>query len=70
MDTVETIPSWVDDYMPFAGPCGLCGGPDQRHRVIEAIVERVQSGDSPEEVANDYGYDVEFIDMLVDEFGE
>jgi len=40
---------------PFRGPCGLCGGPDARHRMYDAINERVRAGEGEEDVAEDYG---------------
>ena len=40
---------------PFRGPCGLCGGPDARHRMFDVIHERVAAGEGEEDVAEDYG---------------
>lgn len=40
---------------PFNGPCMICGGPDQRYRLADALVEMVGAGDSPEFVAAAYG---------------
>ena len=34
--------------------CGLCGYVDARHRVADAIVERLEAGDDPAELAADY----------------
>lgn len=40
---------------PFNGECFLCGpGSDQRHRLADAIVERVAAGDLAREVWGDY----------------
>ncbi len=61
------LPSWVDECMPPIGPCGLCGGPDARHRVIEVMVERVRAGDHPHLVAADYGYPEAFVRRLMEE---
>ena len=36
------------------GPCGFCGHPDQRHRVADAITERVLAGEDAETVGWDY----------------
>jgi hypothetical protein len=44
----------LDVLQPYAGPCGICGGPDQRHRLADSIVENVGGGDSPEFVAEVY----------------
>lgn len=60
-------PSWVDEFMPPIGPCGLCGGPDARHRVIEVMVERVRAGDSVASVAEDYGYAEAVVRRLMEE---
>lgn len=38
----------------YAGPCGTCGHPDQRHRQADAIASRVIAGDDPAQVAGDY----------------
>lgn len=35
-------------------PCGMCGHPDQRHRVAEAIAERVAAGEDAQAVWRDY----------------
>jgi len=40
---------------PYQGACGLCGADDARHRVVDAILVRVDAGDPPEECAADYG---------------
>jgi hypothetical protein len=47
------------------GPCGLCGGPDRRHRVAEAILDRWTAGDTAVELAGDYGLTVADVDRLV-----
>lgn len=31
----------LDLVGPFRGPCGICGGPDARHRTADVIVERI-----------------------------
>lgn len=61
------LPSWVDDEMPFNGPCGICGGDDARHRVTDAIVERVNSGEWVEDVARDFGVSDKFVGRLLGE---
>lgn len=42
-------------FGPPAGPCGLCGLPDKRHRVMEAVAENVRAGDGVAFVAEMYG---------------
>lgn len=61
MRTVQPDP--VDQWFPKRGQCQLCGVPgvDQRHRVIEAIADMVNAGDSEESVAADYGVPVEAV---------
>ncbi len=40
---------WVDTWTPVLGPprgpCGLCGGPDARHRIADAMVGTYLAGD-------------------------
>ena len=40
------------------GPCGLCGHPDARHRVWEAMLERFIAGEMLPDLADDYGMTV------------
>ena len=37
--------------------CGLCGGPDPGHRVIEGMLDRLAAGEPFDDVLNDYGLD-------------
>ena len=37
------------------GPCGLCGWPDARHRVAEAILGAFLAGDDTDSIVEDYG---------------
>lgn len=55
----------LDLLGPHPGPCGICGGPDARHRMADAIVERVQAGEPAERVAADYGRPIEVVEALV-----
>lgn len=50
--------SVLDVLGPHRGPCGLCGGPDARHRVADTIAECVAAGDSAEAMAEDFGITV------------
>jgi hypothetical protein len=36
--------------------CAFCGHPDKRHRIIDAIEERIATGERPLDVFNDYGW--------------
>lgn len=53
----------VLDAWPQFGPvtaCGLCGsGLPQRHRIVDAMADRMGAGESAEEVAEDYGVPLE-----------
>lgn len=57
--------SVLDVLQPFAGECGICGGPDKRHRLADAIVENVAAGDSIEHVAEDYDVAPDVVRALV-----
>ncbi len=35
--------------------CAFCGHPDHRHRIVDAIDERIAAGDRTVDVLNDYG---------------
>jgi hypothetical protein len=58
-------PDWVDEYLPFAGACAFCDSTDKRHRVIDAIRERVRAGDPVNQVAADYELPQEFVVRLM-----
>jgi hypothetical protein len=45
----------INFHFPYRGPCGICGGPDARHRLFDCMRGRVRAGDTPESVAEDYG---------------
>ena len=49
------LPAPIAEWVGGRGPCGLCGGPDARHRVLDAIAERVTAGDTIDDTAADYG---------------
>jgi hypothetical protein len=38
----------------YAGPCECCGGPDSRHRVADAITDRVIAGEAASSVAREF----------------
>ena len=59
---MNDLPDWLEQELPPHGPCGLCGDPDARHRVLDAIHDRVVAGgDGEEEVARDYDLTVEAV---------
>ena len=51
----------LDQWFPPHGPCALCGHPDARHRVFEAISSRYHAGDSLEDIAEDFDVVVEAV---------
>jgi len=48
------LPPEVDAAFPNSGPCAFCGGPEARHRVLDAIVERYRTGEPASDIAGDY----------------
>lgn len=47
------------------GPCGLCGWhPDQRHRIRDAIFDRLVAGDGIEDICRDYEWTVDQVRAL------
>ena len=52
---------FVTNYCDPPGPrssaptrCAFCGYPDHRHRIVDAIWERIAAGEDPETVLADY----------------
>jgi hypothetical protein len=64
----KRFPAWLDAELPPAGPCLVCGGPDKRHRVIDAIVGRHAAGETIEALAQDYDLSEAFVARVVKEF--
>lgn len=53
---------------PYRGPCAICGhSDDARHRVYDAVQDRVQAGDDEQAVAEDYGIAVDAVHQIVAE---
>lgn len=46
-----------------AGPCLVCGYPDKRHRLWDAIKDRFAAGESLDELATDFDYTREEIEQ-------
>lgn len=59
-----TSPELLALIGPYRGPCGLCGDPDARHRILDAVAELVRAGDDPAGVAEDYGLTVEAVEAI------
>ena len=55
----------LDVLYPYAGPCMICGGPDKRHRLADAIVANVRGGDSMKVAADIYQVNEEAVRTLV-----
>ena len=57
----------MSDRYPFTGPCAFCGHPDSRHRITDAIDERVVAGEASGDVVGDYGLSwVEYVSISLD----
>lgn len=50
--------------------CAFCGHSDSRHRIVDAIKERVAAGESSEEVLEDYGWTVEMLSAAAQALAE
>lgn len=48
------LPEPIETAMPWRGSCGLCGGPDARHRVLDALQDYVHGGTSVADLAELY----------------
>jgi hypothetical protein len=55
----------IDRYFKFRGRCGVCGGPDARHRVIDSIAERLAAGEYPDVIAQEFGVPVEGVHAVL-----
>ena len=58
----EPAISELDRWFPPRGACGICGHPDARHRLWDAIIG--SAGDSDETTARWYDYPVEAIQAV------
>jgi hypothetical protein len=56
----------LDAFFPPLGPCGICSTPglDQRHRVVDAIAERLAAEEDPEDTAGEYGVGTEAVEAV------
>jgi len=55
----------LDEYFPPRGPCAFCGHKDARHRLWDALMDRVAAGDSAESVAEDYGISMKAMNLVL-----
>lgn len=66
-NTNETPQQTIDRLLPYRGPCAFCGGPDARHRIFDAIVDRFNAGEAIEEIADDLGLAEELVRVVVED---
>ena len=59
------LPSPVEEAIPFTGACGMCGGPDSRHRTLDTIKERFDAGELVTDLVYDYGLSSDVILYIV-----
>lgn len=60
------LPEPVETAMPWRGPCGLCGGPDARHRILDAIADAVRAGEPAAGVADTYELPLAVVCFIAD----
>lgn len=65
---MTTLQSLIDAELPFAGPCLICGGPDKRHRVLDAVADMVRNTEDVETLTADYGLSEELVKRLGEEW--
>lgn len=65
MPETETNEQKLNRFFPFRGPCGMCGGPDARHRLWDCIQDRYGAAESIEELAKDYDLSTEAIETVL-----
>jgi hypothetical protein len=61
---MSRIPKWVDEFVPPRGRCGICGGPDARHRLLDNIRGQVKAGEPMEDVATDFEVPLELVQRI------
>lgn len=56
----------IERYFPINGPCLMCGTPgfSARHRVIDAIRDRVKAGEAVDAVADDFELPISVVRAL------
>lgn len=57
----------LDAHFPPRGPCALCGHPDARHRLWDAMLGRANYGATAAQIAEDYEvYSLEAVQTVLD----
>lgn len=54
----------LDRLFPPRGLCGLCGGPDARHRLWDVLLGRLAAGENAAQVSDDFEVEVRKIRAL------
>lgn len=65
-----TLPPEIDAAVPYSGPCAFCGGIEARHRVLDAITERVRAGEPTADVADDYRKPLAVVEAIADHWDD
>jgi len=60
----------LDAYEPFRGPCGMCGCPDARHRMWDALDGQARSPDGIRGTARWMGVPVAYVRDVVRAYDE
>jgi hypothetical protein len=55
----------LDEYFPYCGPCCICGGPDARHRIWDSITGMSATGDSAENIAEEFDLPVKAVQLVL-----
>ena len=64
---VDEVTERAENAEAALSECALCGHPDSRHRVVDAIRERAATGEPLAEVLADYGWTAERFDRVAGE---
>jgi len=56
----------LEEWFPFRGACGVCGGVDARHRLWDTLIGMHNAGDSIESIADGYRLPVEAVEKLIE----
>ena len=57
--------SELDQWLKPCGACAFCGFHDKRHRLWDAIMDRVASGDDPADVADDLSLEPAHVEAVL-----
>jgi len=54
----------LDKHYPPCGPCAFCGHLDKRHRLWDAILDRIEAGESEQSIADDFEISMECLHLI------